>query len=225
MHGMERRAVVAHEAVVGVGIEDHLGRLAGFLQRVAKFVHFGDRNEGVLAAEERQDGGLETIDVFDWRLDARLARLDDAAAVVRRGGSDSGIAACGQETDASAHAEPGGAERGLYFFQAFQMIDRGAHVGDDLIVVDRAHQAKSAGQIVVADDVVGLAKIEIRGDGDETFGCEFIGDAFDLVVEAERFHHDDQRGIGTAGRRTREMRGHILGASANRHFTRDNFHD
>ena len=97
MHGMERRAIVAHEAVVGVGIEDYLGRLAGFLERVAKFVHFGDRNERVLAAEERQDGGLETVDVFDWRLDARLARLDDSAAVVRRGGSDSGIAACGQE--------------------------------------------------------------------------------------------------------------------------------
>ena len=57
------------------------------------------------------------------------------------------------------------------------MIDRGAHVGDHLIVVERAHQAKSAGQIVVADDVVGLAKIKVGRDRDETFGRESIGDA------------------------------------------------
>src|SRR5579862_1115946 len=115
MDGVERGAIVAHEAVVGVGVEYYLGRLAGFLQRVAKFVYFGDRNERVLAAEKRQHRALETVDVFDRRLDSRLPRLDDPAAIIRRGGSDSGIAACGHEGDTSAHAEASGADGVLCF--------------------------------------------------------------------------------------------------------------
>src|SRR5208283_417063 len=115
MHGMEGRAIVALEAVVGVGVEDDLGRLAGFFQRVAKFVDFGDWNEGVLAAEKRQHRRIEAVDVVDRSLRAGLRRLHDPAAIVRRGGSDSRIAACGQKGNAPAHAESDGAERRLYF--------------------------------------------------------------------------------------------------------------
>src|SRR3984957_8789834 len=129
MHRMEWRAIVAHEAVIGVGVEDYLGGLAGFLEGVAKFVHFGDRNECVLAAEKRQHRRLEAIDVLDWRLAARLPRLDDPAAIVGRGGSDSRIAACGHEGDATTHAESCRAERGPYFLHCFEVIDRSAHVG------------------------------------------------------------------------------------------------
>ena len=117
---VERRAIVAHEAVVGVGIEHYLGRLAGLLQRVAKFVHFGNRNERVLAAEERQHRALETVDVFDWRLDSRLPRLDDPAAIVRRGGSDSGVAARGHEGDASTMQKPVVPTAGFASFMALR---------------------------------------------------------------------------------------------------------
>ena len=65
----------------------------------------------------------------------------------------------------------------------------GAHVGHDLIVLDRAHQAKGARQVVIADDVVGLAKIEVGRDRHETFRCKSIGDALDVGVEPERFHY------------------------------------
>jgi hypothetical protein len=70
-----------------------------------------------------------------------------------------------------------------------------------------------------------LAKVKIWSDRDEAFGRELIRDASDLIVEAERFHHDDQRGIRTSGRGTRQMRRHLLGAGTNRYFIRDDFHD
>src|SRR5216683_2559408 len=67
MHRMKRRTIVAHEAVVGVGIENHLGRLACLLERVAKLVNFGDRDERIFAAEECQHRRLETLDIINRR--------------------------------------------------------------------------------------------------------------------------------------------------------------
>src|ERR1700684_3323349 len=51
---MMRRAVIAHEAVVGILVEHDLRLLARGLQRIAELVDLGNRNECVLAAEERQ---------------------------------------------------------------------------------------------------------------------------------------------------------------------------
>ena len=104
------------------------------------------------------------------------------------------------------------------------MIDCRAHVGDDLIVANRAHQAKRAGKIVVADYVVGLAKIKVRRNRDETLGRELVSDASDLIIESERLHPTTMAGIRPSGRRAREMRGHFLAAGADGYFTRNNFH-
>jgi len=38
MRGMERRPLLAHEAVVGIGVKDHLRLFAGLVERVAEFI-------------------------------------------------------------------------------------------------------------------------------------------------------------------------------------------
>jgi hypothetical protein len=72
------------------------------------------------------------------------------------------------------------------------------HVRDDLIVLHSSHQAKRARQIVVADDVVGLAKIKVRRDRDKTFSRELICNPAYLIVETEGLHHHHQRWIGAS---------------------------
>src|SRR5260370_42342764 len=103
-----------------------------------------------------------------------IQRYPTPPAIVRRSGSDCGIAACGQKSNPSAHAESDRAKRRLNFLEGLQVVYRRAHVGDYLIVLDRTHQSERARQIVVSDDVVRQAKIKACRYRDEPFWCGLI---------------------------------------------------
>src|SRR2546425_5261649 len=99
---MVRRALLAHETVIGVTIEDDLRRLAGFGQRVTEFVDFGQRNERVLATEECEHGTLEIGGIVDRRSAAGLPGPDHPTAIKWRGRVNVAVAHRRQKRDAAA---------------------------------------------------------------------------------------------------------------------------
>ena len=101
----------------------------------------------------------------------------------------------GEERDTTAEAEA--EDRDLVVGEArlVQMIERGVDIHEDAVVGDRFEELHHLGELVVAGDASTRAMEEV-GRHRVIAGCGGAArHVFDVVVDAERFHHDDHRAL------------------------------
>src|SRR5438445_6878823 len=130
-------ALVAEEAMRGLRVDDHLGLLAVARELGLQLLDRVERDERVVLAEEGEQ----------WRLQLRGLLDRDASPVERRRSLDLvGQLACDEKAHPPAHAEPGDADTvAAHEGLAFEVRDRAADVGHDLVVPEALHQGDGLG--------------------------------------------------------------------------------
>src|SRR5207244_6690609 len=196
------RTLVAEEAVLRAGIDDHLDRLAVAPGLGLQLLDAVERDVRVPLAEEGEHGALE--------LGRLLGRK--AAAVEGRARLDLvGELAGGEIGHAPAHAEardpdPVGAHEGLLL----EVDNRAAEVADDLRVLERLHERDRLGQLVVTDRAtLPAAPVEIRRERDTALDRDSPRHVLDVVVQAERLLDHEHAGRARAVLRPRQEGGHL----------------
>ena len=210
------------EAVLRVGVEDQVARLARPLQGRAHGVHVLARNALVQPAVEAEHGRLELGDLLQGpgaRVVAHeLARLGRSeAAVPGHARLDLREARAGRPHHRAAPAETGdgdalAVEEGLLARPG----ERAAHVAHHLLVMGGTHQRLDALEVLRRGERVArvVAEEELRRGGDVAQLGEAAADVLDVRVDAEHLVDHDHERVAALARRTGHVQGQSLGAGA-----------
>src|SRR5438093_9126084 len=204
-----RGALVAEEAVLRAGVDDHLDCLPVTPGLGLELLDAVERDVRVLLAEEGEHGALELRRLLGREPAAveGCARLDLV-----------GELAGGEIGHAPAHAEardpdPVGAHEGLLL----EVRNGAPEVGDDLRVLERLHQRDRLGELVVADRAtLSAAPVEIRRERNVALARDPARHVLDVVVQSERLLDDEHAGHAGAVLWPRQEGGHR--ADRRRHF-------
>src|SRR5579884_2232448 len=207
-------ALVAVEAVAGLGVADDFGLLARRRRRRPQLLDTVDRDALVEVAVEPEPRRPQPRRLLDQRPEAEAA-FGHAAAVESVGGAEVAPGG-GDERHRAAHAEaddPGLPEGDPRPGQVVEgSVDVGHHpVGGQLLHVRHDHR-----HVAVAELGVAAAVEEVGGHRQPALGGEAPGDVLDVVVDAERLLDHDDAALGRPVRLVDRERGLFAHASDTR---------
>src|SRR5581483_2714139 len=213
-------ALVAVEAVPGLGVADDLRLLAGRRRRRPQLLDAVDRDALVEVAVEAEPGGPQPGGLLDQRPEAEPP-FGDAPAVEGDGGAEVSPGG-GHQRHRPAHAEADDAGLREGAPGAGEVAEGGVDVGHHAFGGQLLHVGRDRREVAVAELGVAAAVEEVRGDGQPSLGGEVPGDVLDVVVDAERLLDHDDAALGRPVRpvdRERSLLSHASDSSSGRKST------